>query len=189
MQRRELLSAVAVSLGGCAAAPGAERTSQREYTVDVTTGGGSEGYSIAFDVEYPNAEDVIADLHLTIENTGDESVGVTAGPPAPFGILVAEAVDTANSITLWNEAYERSDGVETEGYTIGLVNRVGFTTGLRPGESVESTYSLRQDATTGDGIGELATGTYDLTGHDGEPFRVNGDPVDAQLRVRSADSL
>jgi len=144
---------------------------------------------MVFDVEYPDAESVIAVLHLTVENTGDEPVGVTAGPPAPFGILVAEAVDTANSITLWNEAYERSDGVETEGYSIGLVNRVGFTTGLRPGESVGSTYSIRRDAATGDGTGELATGTYDLTGDDGEPFRVNGEPMDAQLQLDSVDSF
>lgn len=189
MQRRELLSALAVSLGGCAAAPGEVRTSQRGYTVGVTTGGESEGYSMSFDVEYPDAESVIADVHLTVENTGGEPVGITVGPPAPFGVLVAEAVDTANSITLWNEAYERSDGVETDGFTIGLVTRVGFTTGLQPGESTESTYSLRRDATTGGGTGALATGTYDLTGHDGEAFQVNGDPVDARLHLDSVDSV
>ncbi len=157
--------------------------------VGVTTGRELEGYSISFDVEYPDAEDVIADIHVTVENTGEKPIGITTGPPAPFGILVAEAVNTANSITLWSAAYERSDGVKTEGYTIGLVNRVGLTTGLQPGDSAESTYSLRRDATTGDGTGELATGTYDLTGHDGEPFQVNGDPVDAQLQVDSVDSV
>lgn len=184
MKRRELLATLPVAISGCAGMTDAGQTEGRDgYRVDVTSEQGTEDYSVGFDVTYPEAEVVVADIYIEIKADSAEEVTITAGPPGPFGVIAVEAVDNDRSMTLWSDKYEESDMIETEDHRITRRNQPQVMTELSPSQSVVAAYSVRKDTTRKGSEVDFKPGTYETTGEDSETFEVNNEPLNFQLEI------
>ncbi|SFR97720.1 hypothetical protein SAMN05216559_1903 [Halomicrobium zhouii] len=104
----------------------------------------------------------------------------------PFGILVADSVDTDAAFLLWSERYTRSNEIRTDGYQIEFWTNAGYSTIIQPEDSLAATYTLREDTSIGDRSTAIAEGRYELSGCDEEPFEINGTPADVEIEILQA---
>jgi hypothetical protein len=91
-------------------------------------------------------------LRLALHNEGDRELSVFSGAPAPFGVLRVRAADEdreAESL-LWTDAYRENTHVGTEGRSVTLVEDIGLTTPLAPGERLERTFTVVDSLPTGE---------------------------------------
>ena len=112
-------------------------------------------------------------VRLSLRNDADGELRIGSGAPRPFGVLRFHPVgDAADRRLLWTDAYVASNHVKTEGKSVTLVEDVGLTTTLAPGETVSETYSV--------GASDLSSGEYAVedsvgVGTDGENGGSDGD--------------
>ena len=87
-----------------------------------------------------------AGIELSLTNESETTVGIMTGAPKPFGVLWFHPRGTPDErLILWTDAYEESSHVQTEGHTVKLINSIGLTMDLKPGETV--THEFRIDQT------------------------------------------
>ncbi|WP_049927754.1 outer membrane protein assembly factor BamB family protein [Halopiger goleimassiliensis] len=124
-------------------------------------------------------EDVSVTLAVT--NEGDEPLRFTTGAPEPFGIFRLHDEKQGHRLVAWTSAYEESGYVHTTPHRgVGMVNSIGLSTAISPGETVSESYTL-SDETHG-----IRPGTYEFsvshvltpgewgTDHDGWELEITG---------------
>lgn len=116
-----------------------------EFTVDVT------GDRI-------DADDGVT-MEFALTNESDEPITVDGGAPAPFEVIrLEETGPGGRALTAWSDAYEESRHVHTVPHRgVTLVNDIGLTTAIDPGETVRESYTLST------GTHRIQPGTYSLT--------------------------
>ncbi|MCU4802364.1 hypothetical protein OB920_18465 [Halobacteria archaeon HArc-gm2] len=186
MRRRALLKASPSLLAaGCIGTPGSQGP-QSGVAVEATVTDPADEYAVTVDVVDVASEEALADLHITVTNTGDDTVSVSSGAPKPFGILVADSVDTDAALLLWTERYTTSSGIGTDEYRVESWTDGYYTIVLQPADSLSATYTLREETSIGDRSTAIAGGRYELSGYDEEPFEINGTPADVDLEILQA---
>ncbi len=81
-----------------------------------------------------------ASFRLQLTNTGEETVQVFSGAPAPYGVLrVDDPEAPGGSRLLWSESYRESGHVNVGPHGLA-VHSIGLTTELEPGETLAETY-------------------------------------------------
>lgn len=107
----------------------------------------------------PNSpSDGVAEIHLSLQNPGTETVQLQMTGPAPFGVLWAYG--PGGEHVLWNDAYEASENVVIEQQRV--VPERSSETELVPGQSLSETYRIGHDHLNGDTT--LQSGTYEVLG-------------------------
>ena len=134
---------------------GYEVTATADATVD-------EG--APFDVSMDASGDFIDENNevsfaFELHNRSDQKIGYSHGAPAPLGVITLGGVDgTGNRITAWTDAYEESGHVhDTPLRGVTMVNSIGLSTSIDPGERIEETYTLSTETH------ELQPGTYEFS--------------------------
>lgn len=133
---------------------------------------GTAGYAVTADVDVESDPDAPVDLSVAVDggridedeavtlefaltNEGETPLVVDSGAPAPYGVVrFEEPGDGGRSLTAWTDAYEESPHVHTSPRRVAMVEGIGVTTTVRPGEVVRETYEL-STATSG-----IQPGTY-----------------------------
>lgn len=120
-------------------------------------------------------------LEATLTNDTDRELTIASGAPSPFGVLWAEGDDGEESITLWNDAYEETGHVRTDGKRVEEVEDIGLVEELGAGESVIQTFEIHEE-TPG-----LAPGTYKTSItvriESEDPDEIEGLEVDLSLAI------
>ncbi|MFC4987507.1 hypothetical protein [Saliphagus infecundisoli] len=86
-----------------------------------------------------------AALKATLTNETEGTLAVSSGAPWPFGVLWAESEDGGESITLWNDAYEESEYVGTDGKRVEDVEDIGVGEEIGAGESITRAFEIHED--------------------------------------------
>ncbi|WP_114577517.1 hypothetical protein [Saliphagus sp. LR7] len=128
------------------------------YTVALENGpveDGGEFAALEIELVDPHVEpESPAALEATLTNTAEEAILVTSGAPAPFGVLRAES-DNGDAITLWSDAYEETDHVQTDGKDLETFTNVALVSEFEPEESITRTFEIHAETSN------LEAGTYE----------------------------
>ncbi|WP_336361765.1 hypothetical protein [Haladaptatus sp. ZSTT2] len=81
-------------------------------------------------------------IDFTVRNQLGDPIMIKSGPPAPFGVLSADAPDNRH-IPLWSESYTESEYVEISEEGISSAD-IELTTKLDGGESMTERYEIRE---------------------------------------------
>lgn len=151
---------------------------------------GTAGYAVSTEVDVETDPDAPVDLSVAVEgdridgdegvklefaltNGGEAPIVVDSGAPAPFEVVrLEEPGEDGRSITAWTDAYEESPHVHTRLRDVALVNSIGVTTTVLPGDTVRETYELST------ATGGIQPGTYryeDLLRVRSDPEAADGD--------------
>ena len=168
MDRRSILRLAGVGtggvFGGClgAAPPGGPTglDGPHRFAIDAEAEHAASRLPLDLAYELDDAGIEPADparMSWTVRNAGEEPLTLDSGPPWPFDVafLLPDDED-AERVTMWTDAYEASDRVETSGREVRSWKEGFVTDRLEGGESITETYELAHDAP------ELAAGTYDF---------------------------
>lgn len=107
------------------------------------------------------APDDPARFSATLTNTSDETLVVSSGAPAPFGVVWAsprDSDDRESDVTLWTDDYEDSTHVGTDGKRVEGVNDIGLMEEVAAGETLEQSLELYPETSNlaaGEYVGEI----------------------------------
>ncbi|MFC4436609.1 MULTISPECIES: hypothetical protein [Natrialbaceae] len=102
----------------------------------------------------------------TLTNTTDETLVVSSGAPAPFGVVWASRADGddyENAVTLWTDDYEDSTHVGTDGKRVEIVNDIGLLEEVAAGETLEQSFELHPETpnlAAGEYVGEIGCSVW-----------------------------
>lgn len=147
MKRRDFLAVGTLSVVGLSGCLGDTEYRLTEITAEDSAGPLSVSGRLAVTdatIEHP------AELVLTLENTGDETVRVRSYGVWPFGVLAVASSPTPDDetwkTTLFSPSYEATDRVETSrGGGSMSMDGTPITKRLGVGETVSRRYELRGD--------------------------------------------